>query len=71
MSFMNGCLFRNDEPIVSLSSILTDIIINGKFKESIHYVEEDSIKMFEDNSILIKSLLVADRCYYDCFISNN
>ena len=64
----NGCLFRNDEPIVSLSSILTDIIINGKFKESIHYVEEDSIKMFEDNSILIKSLLVADRCYYDCFI---
>ena len=62
----NSCLFRTTEPIVSLSEMLRDILIDGKYKESINYKDSDSSKIYESNSILIKSLLNNSRNYYNC-----
>ena len=62
----NSRLFRTTESVVSLSDLLTDIIIEGKYKEPIDYVDVDSVEIYEKNSILIDSLLNNKREYYEC-----
>ena len=62
----NGRLFRTTEPVVSLSSILSDIIIDGKYREPIAFEDVDSVKIYERNARIIETLLKNPRGYYDC-----
>lgn len=62
----NSRLFRTSEPIVSLSKLLKDIIIEGKFTDPIDYKDVDSVAIYEKNSMLIQSILENERMYYNC-----
>lgn len=62
----NGRLFRTTEPVVSLSSVLSNIIIEGKYKEPVAFEDVDSAKIYERNSRILESLIKNTRCYYDC-----
>lgn len=62
----NSRLFRTNEPIVKLSELLEDILIKGKYKESIDYSDVDSLEIYEKNSMIINSLLMNVREYYNC-----
>lgn len=59
-------LFRTTEPVVSLSQLLYDIIIDGKYKETINYEDVDSKKIYKRNAELIDALLENERNYYEC-----
>lgn len=58
-------LFRTVEPIRPLSFWLKDIIIDGKYKEPINYVDNETNEINEHNSRVINRIRNNSREYYD------
>lgn len=62
----NSRLFRTTEPLTSLSKLLHEILIDGKYHDPIEYKDDDTDKIYHKNAMLINTLLNNDRSYYDC-----
>lgn len=58
-------LFRTNEPIISTSELLKDIILDNKYKETVNYIDPDVDVINRHNSDLINKLLSNSKVYYN------
>lgn len=62
-----SCLFRTDEPVLPLSHLLKEIIIDNKYKGMELHENDGQYDMYAKNRLLLDMLLENDRKYYDCY----
>ena len=61
----NSRLYRTTEPIISTSELLKHIILEGKYREPIIYVDQDAESINQYNAVILEKIRYNSKEYYN------